>query len=38
VQIAPPLVSTRAELDMIVASLHEVFTDAGAKIGLTGAR
>jgi adenosylmethionine-8-amino-7-oxononanoate aminotransferase len=38
VQIAPPLVSTRAELDMIVESLHEVLTDAGAKIGLTGAR
>ncbi|WP_166904058.1 aspartate aminotransferase family protein [Mycobacterium sp. DL440] len=34
VQIAPPLVCTKAELDTIVDALQEVLTDAGEKIGL----
>jgi adenosylmethionine-8-amino-7-oxononanoate aminotransferase len=36
VQIAPPLVCTKAELDTIVDTLAEVLTDAGEKIGLRG--
>lgn len=34
IQIAPPLVCTRAELDTIVDGLREVLLDAGEKIGL----
>ncbi|MGW4334741.1 aspartate aminotransferase family protein [Rhodococcus koreensis] len=38
VQIAPPLVSTRAELDTVVDALHDVLVDAGDKIGLSDGR
>jgi adenosylmethionine-8-amino-7-oxononanoate aminotransferase len=34
VQIAPPLVCTKADLDTIVEALRAVLTDAGEKIGL----
>ncbi|RYE43444.1 MAG: aminotransferase class III-fold pyridoxal phosphate-dependent enzyme [Hyphomicrobiales bacterium] len=36
VQIAPPLISTRSELDEIVDALREVLTDAGEQIGMSG--
>jgi len=36
VQIAPPLVCDRSELDKIVDALGSVLTDAGERIGLAG--